>query len=83
MFGGHGVYCRGAIFAIVFKNRLYFKTDGATCAKYTARNMGPFRPGPAQVMKNYHEVPGDVIEEVPLLCEWAIESIAIARSTAR
>jgi len=40
-------------------------------------------PDSAQLAKNYHEEPGDVIEEAPLLCEWAFESIALARSTAR
>ncbi|NUM56003.1 MAG: TfoX/Sxy family protein [Candidatus Hydrogenedentes bacterium] len=78
MFGGYGVYCRSTFFGIVYEDRLYFKTTEATAAKYRDLGMKPFRPGPNQVMKNYHEVPADILEDARELCDWARESISAA-----
>ena len=83
MLGGHGLYCRGAFFGILFKNRLYFKTSATTAAKYAALGMNPFQPSATQRLKNYYEVPGDTIEDAAMLCEWALESIAVAAQKAR
>jgi DNA transformation protein len=44
MFGGHGIYWRGVIFGIVFRDRPYLKVDDGSRGDILARGMGPFRP---------------------------------------
>ncbi len=63
MFGGHGL-CRGeTFFGILFRGRLYFKTDAKTRGEYARAGMKPFRPNPGQTLRNYDQVPGDVLED--------------------
>ncbi len=75
MFGGYGLYCDSVFFAIIFKGRLYFKTDNRTRGAYLEQGMGPFRPSPKQTLKNYYEVPVDVLEDDRALMEWAIRAV--------
>lgn len=77
MFGGQGVYSGKTFFAIIYRDRLYFKTGDANRPAYEGRGMKPFRPNERQTMK-YHEVPADVIENRAELVNWARESIHIA-----
>lgn len=80
MFGGFGLYSDSVFFAIVASGRLYFKTSAQTRARYEAAGMGPFAPKPDQVLKNYYEVPVDVLEDDGELTAWAKEAIDAARS---
>ncbi len=75
MFGGYGLYRRGVFFGIIFRGRLYFKTDDATRPQYLDRGMKPFRPSATQTLKNYYEVPADMFEESEQLAEWASQSV--------
>ena len=83
MFGAHGLYCGNSFFAILDEGRLFFKTDTASQAEYTARGMGPFSyesKGRVQTM-SYHEVPPEVLENAPELVAWAQRAIeAVARN---
>lgn len=38
--------------------------------------MGPFAPSETQVLKNYFEVPGEVLEDAEELTAWAREAAA-------
>jgi len=76
MFGGHGLYLRADFFGIVFRGRLYFRTDETTRAAYSELGSGPFQPTPRQRLKNYYEVPADVIEDRNRLVEWARDAVA-------
>ncbi|MDP3920503.1 MAG: TfoX/Sxy family protein [Candidatus Omnitrophota bacterium] len=40
MFGGFGLYRNGIFFAIIARERLYFKTDVTSRTKYTDAGMG-------------------------------------------
>jgi DNA transformation protein len=71
MFGGHGIYRHGEFFGIVFDGRVYFRTDESTREAYVAHGSRPFEPTPRQRLKNYYEVPADVIEDREQLVEWA------------
>ena len=71
MFGGFGLYHRGTFFAIIHKERLYFKVTPTTLRAYRARGMKPFRPNPKQTLKTYYEVPIDVLEDSEQLAAWA------------
>jgi len=71
MFGGYGLYCGRVFFGVVHKGRLYFKTNATTATQYRARKMKPFRPNTKQTLKNYYEVPVDVLEDAGELRIWA------------
>ena len=63
MFGGHGLYQGGTFFGILFRGRLYFKTDDQSIANYEARGMEPFiyeKPDGKTMTMAYHEVPAEV-----------------------
>jgi DNA transformation protein len=80
MFGAHGLYAGEKFFGILDEGRLFFKTDAASAADYTARGMGPFTYGSkGKVMTMaYHEVPPDVLENAPELTSWARRAIQVA-----
>ncbi len=78
MFGGYGMYSDDLFFGIVYEGRLYFKTDENTRSGYVEAGMKPFRPSEKQTLKNYYEVPPDVLEDDEMLKEWARESIILA-----
>jgi DNA transformation protein len=80
MFGGYGLYLGTAFFAIIFKERLYFKTDKKTRLQYEERGMKPFRPSGKQTLKSYYEVPADVIEDRSELASWAEKAAGVAGS---
>lgn len=71
MFGGHGLYLGQTFFGIVHKGRLYFKTDEHSRGAYRAQGMQPFRPNARQTLKEYYEVPADIIEDAETLSAWA------------
>jgi DNA transformation protein len=79
MFGGYGLYQEETFFGIVFKGRLYFKTDKKSAVPYLKVGMKPFRPNEKQTLKNYYEVPVDVIEDRGRLAAWARESLRVAK----
>jgi DNA transformation protein len=72
MFGGYGLTLHGKFFGIIHKGRLYFKTSPATAPLYRANHMRHFKPSARQTLKNYYEVPVDIVESAENLVEWAI-----------
>ena len=74
MFGGYGLYQHDIFFGIIHKGRLYFKTDRVTAARYRERGMKPFNPSPAQTLKNYYEVPVEILEASGNLTAWASQA---------
>jgi len=80
MFGGHGIYERDTIFALILEDRLYFKADELTRAEFTARGLGPFTyaaRGKLTTMK-YYEAPPEVFEEPEAMLSWAQQAIDAA-----
>jgi DNA transformation protein and related proteins len=78
MFGGHGLYLGDQFFAVVHRDRLYFKTDEQARAEYARRGSGPFQPNERQTLTSYWEVPADVLENPGLAVEWARDAVACA-----
>ena len=74
MLGGYGLYQQGTLFGIIHKGRLYFKTDRVTAPRYRERGMKPFNPSPAQTLKNYYEVPVEILEACGNLTAWASQA---------
>ena len=75
MFGGYGLYQGETFFGIIHKGRLYLKTSGATQPAYVARGMQPFRPNGKQLLKQYYEVPVDILEDAEQVTDWALQAI--------
>lgn len=71
MFGGYGLYCGKVFFGIIHRGRLYFKTHETSRHHYIEQGTKPFRPSMAQTLKNYYEVPVDVLEDAGELTRWA------------
>jgi DNA transformation protein len=76
MFGGHGLYCGGEFFAIIFRGRLYFRTSPATRPAYQASGMSAFRPSARQTLNSYYEVPAEVLEDAAEVARWARAAVA-------
>ncbi len=75
MFGGHGLYRDGTFFGILFRGRLYLKTDAQGLPRYRAHGMGPFRPNARQTLRSYYEVPPDILGDPESLVDWAREAL--------
>ena len=71
MFGGHGLYSGEQFFGIVYDGRLYFKTHPDTLPDYLSRHAAVFAPSEKQVLKNYREIPADILEDAEQLNAWA------------
>jgi len=74
MFGGYGLYRQDTFFGIIHKGRLYFKTNQMTAPLYHARGSKPFTPTPTQTLKNYYEVPVEILEDPDELNAWACQA---------
>ena len=79
MFGGYGLYRDETFFGILHKGKLYFKVDESTVGEYRRRKMKPFRPNPKQTLKNYYQVPVEIIEDGDRLGAWAEVAIRCQR----
>jgi len=82
MFGGHGLYCGEKFFGILSAGKLYFKTDDASRGEYQRRGMEPFRPSEKQTLKNYFEVPVEILEDRDALVDWARAALVAQAKSA-
>ncbi|OIR11834.1 hypothetical protein GALL_66910 [mine drainage metagenome] len=71
MFGGHGLYSGGGFFGILFDGKLYFKTHPDTLPDYLAAQAATFAPSEKQILRNYREVPVEILEDAVQLTAWA------------
>jgi DNA transformation protein len=71
MFGGYGLYSGEQFFGVVYDGRLYFKTHPETLPEYMKYQAAVFAPSEKQVLKNYREVPIDIMEDSERLLLWA------------
>ena len=80
MFGGHGVFHEGVMFALVADDVVYLKSDAALAERYAADGLEPFRydKGGKSVVMSYHEAPEIIFEDFERATELAREAFAIA-----
>jgi DNA transformation protein and related proteins len=71
MFGGYGLYYGEQFFGIVHDGCLYFKTNLDTLPEFDQYHAAVFAPAEKQVLKNYREVPADILEDRESLLFWA------------
>lgn len=79
MFGGHGLYLDGEFFGMIWKGRLWFRTDEASREEYRALGAEPIPIGDDFGGNVYWSVPEDVLEDAPRLAAWARASAATPR----
>ncbi len=86
MFGGHGIYHDGVMFALVADETLYLKTDAQTVGDFEREGLGPFEydKGGRVVRMSYYQAPEALFEDRELAADWARRSLEAAwRAKAR
>ena len=81
MFGGAGVYCDGAIFAIIGDDDLWLKADDKTRTSFEAAGYEPFTvemKGKTASM-SYYAAPEEIFDDEEALREWGGLAMAAAR----
>ncbi len=82
MFGGHGIYKDGVVFAIIADGELYFKVDDSNRKDYEAAGSKPFcysAKDRKRVTMSYWEVPASVMEDADEIELWVERSAKISR----
>lgn len=81
MFGGHGLYRDGLMFALIVDEQLYFKADAAMaadCERQGLRSFSYVARG-RTVKVGYFAAPPDVFEAPECMREWAARAHACAQ----
>jgi DNA transformation protein len=80
MFGGHGLFCGGVMFAIVSDETLFLRTDGENRPAFEASEMQPFRYLRAGrlVALGYHQAPPDLFDDGDALVQWSAAAYGAA-----
>ena len=78
MFGAYGIYAGTLFFALVHAGKIYFKTNFDTRPRYEKAKMGPFAIDGEVILKNYYQLPIEVLEDEAELLVWAREAVSIA-----
>jgi DNA transformation protein len=73
----------GEFFGMIWKGRLWFRTDAASLPNYRALGAEPIPFGDDPDKSAYWSVPADVLEDASLLVTWATAAAMTPRRTAR
>ena len=73
MFGGHGLYHAGVMFALVADGQLYLKVDDESRSDFVAAGLGPFvyEAKGRRVALSYYRAPDAMLDEPEVAREWA------------
>ena len=73
MFGGHGLYHDGVMFAVVIEDGLYLKVDSQTQALFEAEGCAPFiyRHTEKPLAMSYWSVPEAALDSSQAMLPWA------------
>lgn len=77
MLGGHGLYSGGKFFGIVWRGRVFFRTNEHTAPQYVSSGAEYFQSSPTQTLKQFFEVPAAVVDRPGELLRWAIQAASI------
>lgn len=79
MFGGFGIYRDEVMFALVYEDILYLKTDDASRSDFIKRGAEPltYLSRGKTVALSYWNVPAEILEDRDQLREWAERSYRI------
>ncbi|GEM_PF-3110590 len=73
----------GILFPIISDDRLYFKTDSTSAQHFKNYDIKTFQPNPKQKLKNYYEVPEEILEEKEVLIQWARKSAECGKTKTK
>lgn len=81
MFGGHGLFLDGLMFALIAGDRLYFKVDDQSVGRFNELALQPltFQSRGRSVSLRYHEAPAEAYENADAMVLWAREAMGCAR----
>ena len=84
MFGGHGLFLEGLMFALIAEDVLYFKVDDHNRAAYEAAGLPPFTYTSSRgtSVMSYYRPPEECLEDPELLNQWARPAMEAARRAA-
>ena len=73
MFGGHGLYHTGVMFALIADGQLYLKVDDESRGAFDAAGLSPFvyEAKGRRVALSYHRAPDAMLDEPDVAREWA------------
>lgn len=86
MFGGHGLYLDGLMFALIADERLYFKTDAETRVRFERVGSKPFsyqRAGREAVVMSYYEAPPRSTQSARAIMPWLELGVIAARGAQK
>jgi len=85
MFGGHGLFLDGLMFALIIDRELYLKADEQTRDAFIEQGLGPFtylRQGKPCSL-SYYQAPEEVLESVEMMRDWANRAYGVALRARR
>ncbi len=84
MFGGHGIFQDGLMFAIIVDGRLYFKADKTTEKEFLKRNLGIFtyKKKGKDMRISYYQAPEETLEDADEMYSWGRKALNTALSAA-
>lgn len=73
MFGGHGIYHDGLMFALVADDTLYLKADESSKQEFINRQLPPFEYDKKDktVKLSYYQAPEEIYEDASEALYWA------------
>jgi len=84
MFGGHGLFMEGNMFALIAGGALYLKADDGNRPDFEAAGMTAFKPYADKPMTMpYFGVPDSVLSDGETLCAWSANAVQAAQRAAK
>lgn len=86
MFGGHGIFLDGLMFALIADNSLYLKVDDETRPAFDEQGLMPFtyQKKGSTASLSYYQAPEEAMEDLEKMRDWAVPAFEAAlRAAAR
>jgi DNA transformation protein and related proteins len=85
MFGGHGLFLDGTMFALIDDNTLYFKADKKTIADFEQQNLVAFsyQRQNKTCHLSYYQAPEEVFDCPIVMHDWAMKAFEVALRAKR
>ena len=84
MFGGHGIFLDGLMFALVADSVLYLKVDTETVNEFIDRDLDAFtyyKKG-KQLKMGYYQAPDEILDDSEIMNLWANNAYSVALRAA-
>jgi DNA transformation protein len=80
MFGGHGIFLEGLMFALIADNELFLKADTESEDEFRERGLQPFTYNKkGKLIKvSYYQAPEEAMEDSDMMNEWGNKGYSAA-----